>query len=327
MQEEWQQERVVKQLLQRHASHILRQCMLTWQNSAILRKLEGRVAGQLSKRIAMSTTRSNLEYWQKTVRASRFMQHMYMVRASFMFDVLTAHVIGAADCPLPNRDVHSYTEVAVACTTQSRSFQQWSLGIVQKERARTVMRHALAFMRQTALARTFLPWRLFVTAMAERHMVFVRKQRAVRNAIRWGDTMRRRRNRRLLVRAFEAWRLQTATFVAVRSLMQRHGQHTLARAWSAWQAWHDEMQHVRDRMYLAAQRWSERSRHKVLAAWCCVAKLMQQHMCERVAAFRLRVHTRITTACLTQWKEVAAHFKFCRKRLKVSRHSDCMAVL
>ena len=67
-------------------------------------------------------------------------------------------------------------------------------------------------------------------------MAFARKQRAIRDAVRIGDQIIRRKRRMLLAGTFNAWKLRAGIYRQVARRFQASLQLTLRRAWTQWKA-------------------------------------------------------------------------------------------
>lgn len=69
-----------------------------------------------------------------------------------------------------------------------------------------------------------------------KHMVFARKQRAIRDAMRIGDQIIRRNRRMLLASTFNAWKLRAGVYRQVARRFQASLEVTLRWAWGQWRA-------------------------------------------------------------------------------------------
>ena len=67
-------------------------------------------------------------------------------------------------------------------------------------------------------------------------MAFARKQRAIRDAVRIGDQIIRRKRRMLLAGTFNAWKLRAGIYRQVARRFQASLQLTLRWAWTQWKA-------------------------------------------------------------------------------------------
>ncbi len=69
-----------------------------------------------------------------------------------------------------------------------------------------------------------------------KRMVFARKQRAIRDAMRIGDQIIRRNRRMLLASTFNAWKLRAGVYRQVARRFQASLEVTLRWAWGQWRA-------------------------------------------------------------------------------------------
>ena len=69
---------------------------------------------------------------------------------------------------------------------------------------------------------------------AAKRMIFLRKQRAMRDALRIGDQIIRRNRRMLLASCFNAWKLRAGIYRQVARRFQASLEVTLRWAWSQW---------------------------------------------------------------------------------------------
>ena len=67
-------------------------------------------------------------------------------------------------------------------------------------------------------------------------MAFARKQRAIRDAVRIGDQIIRRKRRMLLAGTFNAWKLRAGIYRQVARRFKASLQLTLRWAWTQWKA-------------------------------------------------------------------------------------------
>ncbi len=71
---------------------------------------------------------------------------------------------------------------------------------------------------------------------AMKRMVFARKQRAIRDAMRIGDQIIRRNRRMSLASTFNAWKLRAGIYRQVARRFQASLEVTLRWAWGQWRA-------------------------------------------------------------------------------------------
>lgn len=69
-----------------------------------------------------------------------------------------------------------------------------------------------------------------------KRIAFVRKQHAIRDAVRIGDQIIRRKRRMLLAGTFNAWKLRAGIYRQVARRFQASLQLTLRWAWTQWKA-------------------------------------------------------------------------------------------
>jgi hypothetical protein len=91
---------------------------------------------------------------------------------------------------------------------QRKALQGWYSNVLRKQHQRAVLLHAAQNIMFGMLARTFLAWLGFVTERRAKQVVFAQKQRALSEALKFGERVRLRQNAELIVAVFQAWRFK-----------------------------------------------------------------------------------------------------------------------
>ncbi|KAK9811020.1 hypothetical protein WJX73_006925 [Symbiochloris irregularis] len=124
--------------------------------------------------------------------------------------------------------------------------------VYRRDRRNSVLvaRHRLLHGR---FRRSLRAWAVYTQEAIVKRAMFLRKQRALRDAIAIGDRLVRRQKRRLTTAAFTAWRARAHLLAEAAHMLRRHCARNLRRCLRRWQAYnrykvarHREMQHARE---------------------------------------------------------------------------------
>ncbi|KXZ52960.1 hypothetical protein GPECTOR_8g333 [Gonium pectorale] len=112
--------------------------------------------------------------------------------------------------------------------------QGWRERAQERRQARERLWQAARVLLFGSLARAFSAWLQHTQAMVIKRAVFVRKQRALAEALRRGDELAARRGAELLELAFRSWRLRAGIFREVSRRLRAVQGRTLAIAFEDW---------------------------------------------------------------------------------------------
>ncbi|GLI66401.1 hypothetical protein VaNZ11_010162 [Volvox africanus] len=110
----------------------------------------------------------------------------------------------------------------------------WYERTQELRQARARLWHATHVILYGSMARCFTVWRQHTQAMAIKRAVFVRKQRALADALRRGDELAARRNAELTELAFRAWRWLAIIYKEVQRRQAVATARMAAVVWAGW---------------------------------------------------------------------------------------------
>lgn len=91
---------------------------------------------------------------------------------------------------------------------QRRALQGWYAHVLFLQQQRAKLIHVAQTLMFGSLARCFLAWLSFAGEQRAKQLVFAAKQRAVQEALRFGERVRKRHNTEMLTASFQAWRFK-----------------------------------------------------------------------------------------------------------------------
>jgi hypothetical protein len=109
-------------------------------------------------------------------------------------------------------------------------------------------------------------------------IVFSQKQEALKEALKYGDKMRREREHALIAAAFQNWRLRTGIFKKVALRFASISNRTTAYCF---RHWHSSVVVSRTHRHTAVEHYRIRTLKQVVPAWAKVSSEMHQAAAER----------------------------------------------
>ena len=91
-----------------------------------------------------------------------------------------------------------------------RALQGWYSHVLLLQHKRAKLLHAAQTLMFGSLSRIFLTWLAYAGEQKAKQLVFAAKQRAVQEALRFGERVRKRRNAEMLSAVFQAWRFKVS---------------------------------------------------------------------------------------------------------------------
>ena len=89
-----------------------------------------------------------------------------------------------------------------------RALQGWYNHVLLLQQKRSKLLHAAQTLMFGSLSRIFLAWSFYAGEQRAKQLVFAAKQRAVQEALRFGERVRKRRSAEMLSMVFQAWRFK-----------------------------------------------------------------------------------------------------------------------
>ncbi|MEW5306627.1 MAG: hypothetical protein WDW36_009081 [Sanguina aurantia] len=201
---------------------------LQWRKQAALKVAEAAATQQLTLQLSMSLASRVTRNWRFMARARRAVRGLYLRRA----------------------------------------LRSWHAQAAVRRSAAAALLRATRTLRSGCASRCLLRWRELTQERSLKRTVFVRKQRAVADALRIGEQIRRRRQRQLMAAAFSAWRVQAGVYRAVarrlRSIMAR----TLA---TSFRQWRDHTRELRAKGQRARAHRRSRALRRPFGEWRALA--------------------------------------------------------
>ncbi|KAL3156620.1 hypothetical protein ABBQ38_000907 [Trebouxia sp. C0009 RCD-2024] len=188
--------KLLRKALESRQAGLVRSYLQHWQQAAQQRRKHSVTAHTLSHNSVVGQTQRLLQHWHATFKAVRCFKRLYC----------------------------------------SRAFQAWADKTAHKQDMRQKLMTVSQLLMHGSLARCFQAWQQDTQASVLKRKAFARKQHAIRDAVRIGDQIIRRKRRMLLAGTFNAWRLRAGVYRQVARRFQASLHLTLRWAWTQWKA-------------------------------------------------------------------------------------------
>ncbi|GAX75802.1 hypothetical protein CEUSTIGMA_g3245.t1 [Chlamydomonas eustigma] len=156
---------------------------------------------------------------------------------------------------------------------QRKALQGWYSNVLRKQHQRAFLLHAAQNIMFGMLARTFLAWLAFVSERHAKQVVFAQKQRALSEALKFGERVRLRQNAELTAAVFQAWRFKVGIF---RKVSMRFASVTNRMVQSFFGAWRLLVMELRAHLHIAIRHHNSRLVGKVFSLWNQWASVMHK---------------------------------------------------
>jgi hypothetical protein len=253
------------------------------------------------------------EAWQEMVMMRKFLGRM------------SDHIAVHSAMNLVKGVYSCWTKLSAALTLHYRlqqlhALSAWHQQVQLKERQQSRLVEFASVLCARSAARALVAWSTHAASLSAKRRMFLRKQRALRDALLVGKQLHRKQRRRALAAAFEAWNARTRSRRRVQAFITPRTDSLMRAAWEVWQLTCAAARIKRQKVEVL---WHLRRQERVtFQAWRTCSAALALYAAQQMASVAEHAQRSMQKLGLARWKLFMELAQLQKRQLKVCSWAD-----